>query len=494
MSFQRNIKTLLTVILLSAYLSGFSQADTTAVNTTKTDRVINDVGSYGKKLISKIKELFALRHKVPDDYTDMELIELLTQEEFDILVNSSGENTQLALKLLYPRITPSKGFFSFQLGDYEYYKYIKDLKIDQIEYIKLIDEHGSECYVDKFNFIKKEGQKRHFSFLLDHSGSMGKRRANDLQLAIYNAIENNIIKDKTSTYNLYKFSEDNALIAQGSNLNDIRKALIPTNGLDGFGGGTAVKDILIQAITDLKKQDRDDFKLIVLFTDGDSNSDLTQIPMQDIVKEATENNINIVSVAFGSYLDIAYLQDIAQYSGGNLYHIYKPEEFEILFNNIFEDVLVSYDLEFAPCMFGNEITLEMKLTSDTDPLIGRTVFRTPLTEGYSIDLNVLFDSNSSRIDDLYFEKLNALTNLLKFNTTLEILVEGHSDRTGSEDKNLTLSRSRAAAIKNYLVSQGIDKNRITTKGFGSSKPAFEYAPGSNEEPFNRRIQIVITKQ
>ena len=51
---------------------------------------------------------------------------------------------------------------------------------------------------------------------------------------------------------------------------------------------------------------------------------MTALPMQAIVKQATENNINIVSVAFGSYLDIAYLQDIAQYSGGNLYHIYRP--------------------------------------------------------------------------------------------------------------------------------------------------------------------------
>ena len=59
-------------------------------------------------------------------------------------------------------------------------------------------------------------------------------------------------------------------------------------------------------------------------------------------------------------------------------------------------------MEFAPCMFGEEITLEMKLKSDDEPLIGRTVFRSPLVEGYSIDLNILFGSNSSTIDDAYY--------------------------------------------------------------------------------------------
>ena len=487
------IQVLLILIMFQFSALSYSQIDSTTT-TTKTDRVIRDVGTYGKKLISKIKELFALKHKVPEGYVDMELIELLTQEEFEALKKTLDQESSLALKLLYPRITPTKGFFSFQLGDYQYFKYIKDLKIDQIEYIKLIDENGTECIVDKFNFVKKESGKRHFSLLLDHSGSMGKQRANDLQLAVYNAVENNVSKDKTSTYNIYKFSQDNDLIVKGNNMSSIRRALIPTNGLEGFGCGTAVKDILIQAITDLKNESKDDFKLIVLFTDGDSNSDMTALPMQAIVKQATENNINIVSVAFGSYLDIAYLQDIAQYSGGNLYHIYRAEEFEVLFNNIFEDVHVSYDLEFAPCMFGEEITLEMKLKSDDEPLIGRTVFRSPLVEGYSIDLNILFGSNSSTIDDAYYEKLNGLVNLMKFNTSLEILVEGHSDRIGSEQKNLALSKSRAESVKNYLVTNGVEKNRISTEGYGSSKPAFDYQEGSDEEPYNRRIQIVVTKQ
>jgi len=59
---------------------------------------------------------------------------------------------------------------------------------------------------------------------------------------------------------------------------------------------------------------------------------------------------------------------------------------------------------------------------------------------------------------------------------------------------LALSKSRAESVKNYLVTNGVEKNRISTEGYGSSKPAFDYQEGSDEEPYNRRIQIVVTKQ
>ena len=67
----------------------------------------------------------------------------------------------------------------------------------------------------------------------------------------------------------------------------------------------------------------------------------------------------------------------------------------------------------------------------------------------------------------------------------------HSDKLGNENINVKLSKQRANAVKKYLVKKGISPERIKTKGFGSSMPAFSYGAGSSENSLNRRIQIVI---
>jgi outer membrane protein OmpA-like peptidoglycan-associated protein/uncharacterized protein YegL len=458
----------------------------------KSKKVIRDVGNAGKKLLKKIKELFAVKHKIPENYIKAKRIQLIAKDSMSIMSSKLGLTPQL--KLLYPRITPSKGYFSFQVGDYEYFKYVKDIDLDEIEYIKLVSADGSECYVDKFEFIKKENINRHFAFLLDHSGSMGRKRASILQNSLYKAIEKNTLEEQNSTYHVYKFSEYTRRIARGKTASSIAISMLPSNGLKGFGGGTAVKDALIHAITDLNKENKDEFKIIVLFTDGDSNSDIQQLPMSEVIKSATENNINIVSVAFGSYLNVGYLKDIADFSGGDLFHIYSPEEFQILFDNIFKDIILSYDLEFVPCLFGDDVELEMKIASNDVVLKGKTVFRTPLAEGYTIDLTINFDRNSATIIPSHTDRLETIYNLMEFKPTLEILVEGHSDQLGNEKLNISLSNRRASSVKKYLINKGISPSRIKIKGYGSSKPAFDYAPGTNENPLNRRIQIVVLSE
>ena len=474
--------------LMACHISSISTNDSIP-SKTKTEKVIRDVGEVGKKFFKKVKELFAVKHKIPKNYVFVNPIRVYDKDSLAFIISESKISPKL--KLIYPRITPSKGYFSFQLGDYEQFKYFDKLTIDNIEYIKLISEDGKECLVDKFEFIEKESARRHFSFLLDHSGSMGKKRASMLQNALFNAIKKNISNDKKASYSVYKFSVDSRLIAQGSSISSIGSGLMPANGLSGFGGGTAVKDVLFKSITDLSKNRDKDFKAIILFTDGDSNSDLQTIPMSNVIKMATENNINIISVAFGSYLNVDYLKDIAMYSGGDLFHIYSPNEFENLFNNIFKDVALSYDLEFVPCFFGENITLEMKLTDGDYSFTGQTIFRTPIEKGFSIDISVEFDMNSSKINKNDYQKFNSLYSLMSYKPSLKIIIEGHSDKLGNESKNIKLSKARAESVKMHLINRGISPNRISTKGYGSSKPAFSYEPNSLINPKNRRINIVI---
>ena len=88
-----------------------------------------------------------------------------------------------------------------------------------------------------------------------------------------------------------------------------------------------------------------------------------------------------------------------------------------------------------------------------------------------------------------------LENLFKFmqeHPTANIELQGHTDNRGDFDLNLALSRQRVEVVKAFLVKKGISPNRITGKGFGSSRPI---ANNNREETrqLNRRVELIITK-
>jgi Mg-chelatase subunit ChlD len=110
--------------------------------------------------------------------------------------------------------------------------------------------------------------------------------------------------------------------------------LLPTTGLLGFGHSTAIKDALFQAVDVLSKDNYSDSKIIILFTDGFTNTDANPLSLSDVIRLAIDNNINIAPVGFGNYFDRNYLEGIRYFSGGKLYEIYHEDEFNQLFDNI----------------------------------------------------------------------------------------------------------------------------------------------------------------
>ncbi|HKJ04004.1 MAG TPA: OmpA family protein [Geopsychrobacteraceae bacterium] len=80
--------------------------------------------------------------------------------------------------------------------------------------------------------------------------------------------------------------------------------------------------------------------------------------------------------------------------------------------------------------------------------------------------------------------------LAEFDKTT-ILVAGHTDSTGSEQLNQTLSENRAKAVKNILLAQGVAANRLSTIGFGESSPIAENTTDYGRQQ-NRRVEIKIS--
>ena len=84
---------------------------------------------------------------------------------------------------------------------------------------------------------------------------------------------------------------------------------------------------------------------------------------------------------------------------------------------------------------------------------------------------VLFDYDSASLDSSAKILLDAQSRFLRANTDLNFIIEGHCDERGTREYNLALGEQRATAVRDYLVIQGIDPDRIKVISYGKEKPA-----------------------
>ncbi len=106
--------------------------------------------------------------------------------------------------------------------------------------------------------------------------------------------------------------------------------------------------------------------------------------------------------------------------------------------------------------------------------------------------NVLFDVDKSTIKPVSFPILDETVHVFKKNPGVRVEIDGHTDSDGSDEHNLGLSQRRAEAVRQYLVGHGVAADRLTSKGFGESKPV-----ASNEtaegKALNRRVELNVLK-
>ena len=464
----------------------------------KKPRIQYDPFSKVEKKETKIK-----KHPKPGNYVSVKPIVTISKSEFfnfePDLTQRSKERIEpkIELRLMYPNITPGKGYISFQLGDFRYSRYLKDITENDIRSIKLISipkdstEIADTCYVKKYRITKNIKTNRHFSFVLDHSGSMGNSRADKLQLAVLKAIQDDFDQEITNTkYSVHKFDGFVQKLVTSKNLNEIKKVLDPQNQLDGFGGSTALFTALNDGIDNIIMDNDSNSKILVLFTDGYPNTD--NIDETQVILKALLNRVNVVVIGFGSYINENLLRTIARYAGGNYYRIYHENEFEQLYKNVIRDVRISYDVEFSPCMFGDQMDIQMEVMGIDEPLTGYAYFRSPAEVGNSIAVDIRFESGSSKINlDKYRFEIDQLLKFLSFKSDLDIMIEGHTDKQGPENYNQRISEKRAESLKKILISKGIDASRISTVGMGENSPAYSYEYGEEKNELNRRIEIKI---
>jgi len=113
-------------------------------------------------------------------------------------------------------------------------------------------------------------------------------------------------------------------------------------------------------------------------------------------------------------------------------------------------------------------------------------------EGIKItfDSGILFDTNSATLRAASQSEIQKMAAVLQKYPDTNVLIEGHTDASGSDAINNPLSQRRAQAVADYTTAQGVDASRITTQGYGSSQPIADNTTEAGKQA-NRRVEIAI---
>jgi outer membrane protein OmpA-like peptidoglycan-associated protein len=144
---------------------------------------------------------------------------------------------------------------------------------------------------------------------------------------------------------------------------------------------------------------------------------------------------------------------------------------------------------------------ELQVKARENTTVQLSVFKRPKQSNVTVtakelklkrQLHFLHDSSEMLPDSLSL--LEELADALRTHPEIGLVeIQGHTDDSGSAEHNVTLSRSRANAVRDALIGQGVDAERLVAKGYGASQPLVPNTNNANRSK-NRRVQLLVQKQ
>jgi len=103
---------------------------------------------------------------------------------------------------------------------------------------------------------------------------------------------------------------------------------------------------------------------------------------------------------------------------------------------------------------------------------------------------LLFALNSSDLGAKSKDDLKKFAEVLNKYPDTNLLINGHTDNTGSDELNQKLSEKRAQSVSNFLVAQNVAATRFTIKGYGKTQPKVDNTTAENRA-LNRRVEVIV---
>jgi VWFA-related protein len=344
--------------------------------------------------------------------------------------------------------------------------------------------------------VREAAQDTHaVAFVLDHSPSMGNNRALRLQEAVARTL--GIVK-RQDFISVIKFTKSIKVeVPLTNDTNAYRRGFL-IDGLEGYGGGTALYDGAMAGIQELKKAPASATKIVVLFSDGGDNS--SKYKLQDVYKLAKQEGVRIFTISYGVYDEIEPMQNLASYTGGKLYQLYSAREFPFAFGDVYKSLKNYYRVRYHPVEAASKHAVQLRLAvpelvsvSTATAEYDRSLF-TPLDAVGSVQLvNIEFETGKATIQVSSMQQIRDFAAYLKRSPKIVMEVRGHTDDKGADDLNQKLSEARAEAVAGALVQYGASRAQLRTKGFGKTQPL---APNDSEENRrkNRRTEFAIVEK
>lgn len=184
-----------------------------------------------------------------------------------------------------------------------------------------------------------------------------------------------------------------------------------------------------------------------------------------------------------------YENALAKIGGKKVYSDVQTTTFHVTGNS--KDVWISLELNSSDADGVNVYSFVAKIIemeAMKQDILAADIFTKLEAEGH-IALYINFETGKSDIKSESQKVIDEMAEMLKSNASLKVSIEGHTDNVGTPASNKTLSESRAKAVMNSLIAKGIDKTRLSSKGWGQEKPVADNKTEDGKAK-NRRVEIV----
>lgn len=375
--------------------------------------------------------------------------------------------------------------------------------------------------------------------ILDHSGSMGDKRAEILQNGVKNFINKKRPQDAVA---IIKYDHKVGIECKLSKSKKNLTKKLKINKLKGYGTRTALLDAINAGLQELRFAKFKE-KQIIILTDGNENCSKSN--KKNIILKAIDYDIKIHTVGFGEEISKPYLKSIAYNTGGTFYSFYDSKNLQWIYNDVFTRENNYYSLAFKTPKKGKYVAYlkncnnskeEIMVAFDTEernfdlikekkedifgiplaklknseknkqnfrklqpmPQINQIVSSTKNNLKYHIEKefydikfpDIKFITNTTTIIKGTDKGIKDVTIFLKKYNHINIEISGHTDNVGEINDNQILSERRAAKVKSLLTNTGIKSLRIKTIGHGESKP-IDNNKTSKGRRNNRRVVFKI---